>query len=283
VTGSTDHQAWTEAQVDVDGVGLHVHRTGRRDRPALVLAHGLSDSGRCWGLVAGALAEHFDIVMLDARNHGRSDTAPTSPDLLVADVAAVIASLGLERPAVMGHSVGAHTMALLASRHPGSVSQLVLEDPPWTADGEHGHGPDDPQVERRAEIRAWLGSFAGMTDAEIAEAGRIQHADWPDEEYPSWIESNRQVRVEAADGLAFGGWGEVVDGIGCPTFLVFGDGERGGIVTPAVAGRIVERNAHVTSEQIDDAGHNIRRENFGRFIEVVGGFLRDHRTTTPDR
>jgi pimeloyl-ACP methyl ester carboxylesterase len=48
---------------------------GRPNRPPLVFAHGLSDSGRCWWRVAQAFENDFDLVMIDARNHGQSATA----------------------------------------------------------------------------------------------------------------------------------------------------------------------------------------------------------------
>ncbi len=263
------HLPWTQGQVCVDGVGLRFHRTGRRDRPALLLAHGLSDSGRCWGRVATALGEHFDVVMPDARNHGGSDTAPTSPDLLAADIASVISLLGLDRPIVIGHSVGAHTAALFAARFPLLVSQLVLEDPPWTSD----RVSNAAAAQRRAEIITWLGSLGAMTEADMAALGRKQHPGWSDDDYPAWIESNLQVRVEAVDGLDFGDWPDVVTAIACPTLLVLGESARDAIVTPSTADRITELNTHITSAFIQGAGHNIRRENFDRFMQVVANFL----------
>jgi pimeloyl-ACP methyl ester carboxylesterase len=206
--------------------------------------------------------------MLDARNHGRSDSGPASPALLAADVAAVMCSLGLDRSAVIGHSVGAHTAALLAAERPDAVSRLVLEDPPWTTE----RADDDERATQ--QVRTWLASLGAMTRDEIAALGRSQHGDWPDAEFPAWIESNQQVRPEAADGLASGGWVDTVGAIACPTLLVYGDVARGGMVTAEAAATITAANCNITACPIDDAGHNLHRENFDAFIEHVGGFLR---------
>ena len=261
---------WVASDVQAGDVGLHVYRAGRADRPPLVLAHGLGDSGRCWWRVAAALEDDADLIMIDARHHGRSSSPATSTSSLTEDLALVVDELGLERAAFMGHSVGARTVAQFAATHPGRAARLVLIDPPWAADREVD---GDLRASEREAIRGWLGSFADMTDADLAELGRQQHPDWPDTEYDTWIESKRQVQTGAADDLSTVGWGSVVAAIDCPTLLVRGETERGGIVTDDVARRIVELNDQVTSQKIDGTGHNIHREDFEAFIELVRAFL----------
>jgi N-formylmaleamate deformylase len=261
---------WRECDVDADGVNIHVHRAGRPDRPPLVLAHGLSDSGCCWWRVAQAFENDFDIVMIDARNHGKSGTAGGDGAPPTADVAAVVAQLGLERPTLIGHSVGARTVADFAATQPGVVAQLVLIDPPWKASQESDGGASDS---RREAMRSWLVSCSEATTIELEARAREQHSTWPPEEYPTWIESKQQVRPEAADTVARSGWGETVIAIDCPTLLIHGDPDIGGIVTDDVARRASELNPRVTAERIDNAGHNIHREQFERFIDVTRNFI----------
>jgi pimeloyl-ACP methyl ester carboxylesterase len=273
---STDVTArWTELEVEAGAARLHVHRAGRPDRPALVLAHGLGDSGRCWWRVAAALEDHADLVMIDARHHGRSSSPAASSSSLTDDLAVVVDALDLGRPAFVGHSVGARTAAQFAATHPGRTARLVLIDPPWTSARELD---GDVRASEREAIRGWLGSFADMTDADLAALGRQHHPDWPDSEYATWIESKRQVQPDAADDLSTVGWGSVVGAIDCPTLLVHGEPDRGGIVTDEVARRIVELNDRVTCVRLDGTGHNIHREDFEGFIDVVRGFLFDDAT-----
>jgi pimeloyl-ACP methyl ester carboxylesterase len=261
---------WSGLDVDANGVRLHVHRAGRPDRPPLVLAHGLSDSGRCWWRVAAELEDHLDLVMVDARHHGRSSNATGPSSTLAEDLGAVIDALDLERPALMGHSIGARTVAQFAASHPHAPARLVLIDPPWTTERETD---GDLRAAEREAIRGWLGSFGDMTEAELAALGRQQHPDWPDDEFPTWIEAKRQVHDNAADDLGGIGWGTVVAALECPTLLVHGLTERGGIVTDEVAARVCELNERVTSACVDDAGHNIHRENLDAFLDVVRPFL----------
>lgn len=277
-TGFGQVRLWSEADVDAEDVRLHIHRTGHGKLPPLVLAHGLSDNALCWTRVAQALEADFDIVMIDARNHGQSGTAPGGTEAMARDVIAVIESLGLGRAAVIGHSIGARTMAHVATTRPDLVSRLVLDDPPWTV---AGHDVDASQS-RQAGVRTWLESFASMTDADFEALAHTQHGDWHPDEYPAWIESNKQVRMEAAESLNAPAWPDVVPRIECPTLLLYADPDRGARVTAEAAQLIGELNDRVTSSRIGNAGHNIRRENFDGYMEVVGRFLREPVLNTTD-
>ncbi len=258
---------WTEGTVVVGGVSIHYHRTGSGGQPSLVLAHGLSDSGLCWRRTARALADEFDVVMFDARNHGRSDRAAGAARAQADDAAGLIRQLGLDRPAIVGHSMGGSSMALLAAHHPALVSRAVLEDPPWR------DGPSELSAAERDEIQAWLRSFGPLSAAEIVEMGHADHPDWDDAEYPDWADAKRHVDELAAGGLDAPPWPTTVADIACPTLLIHGDVDRGGIVSPAVAQQATELNGLISTRLIHDAGHNIRRENFDDYIAAVREFL----------
>src|SRR5689334_19684714 len=122
---------WQSGDVEANGIRLHYTRTGG-DKPPLVLAHGVTDNGLCWTPVAEALASAYDVIMVDARGHGRSD-APEhdyDPATQAADLAGVITALNLQKPAVLGHSMGAATTLVLAGTYPDVPGAIVLEDPP---------------------------------------------------------------------------------------------------------------------------------------------------------
>jgi len=266
----TDRDHWTEAVVDADGVKIQVHRAGDGKLPSLVLAHGLSDNGLCWRRTAHALADVFDVVMIDARNHGRSGRAPGGIAAQANDVAAVIGALGLDRPAAMGHSMGASTVAVLAADHPDLVSRVVLEDPPWR-DTTDTAGTSTAEAWK--EISAFLQSFAGLSDTEIVARGRSEHPDWSEAEFPDWAAAKQEVGELAVGNIDAPDWSSTVSRIECPTLLIHGEIERGGIVDPAVARRATELNPSLSTRRVRSAGHNIRRERFDEFIIAARAFL----------
>lgn len=102
----------------------------RLSRTSIVLLHGLSSSARIWDLMAPLLAEKYHVIALDQRSHGQSDRPEDGYDFgnTTADVAALIESLGLDRPVVVGHSWGANVALQLAHDYQELVRGIVLVD-----------------------------------------------------------------------------------------------------------------------------------------------------------
>ena len=103
-----DVTSWYDGTIKANGIRQHYYRTGDGSKPALVLCHGVTDNGLCWTPVARALENAFDVIMVDARGHGLSDAPEdgyTTEDR-ADDVAALIQALGLEKPIILGHSMG---------------------------------------------------------------------------------------------------------------------------------------------------------------------------------
>jgi pimeloyl-ACP methyl ester carboxylesterase len=121
--------------VDVPGARLHVREFagGDPDAPALLLVHGLAGQLDHYTFgVTDRLAGHYRVIAVDRAGSGHSTRAPGTPaDLYTqADMlAALIDELGLERPFVVGHSLGGALSLALALRHPERVRGLALIAP----------------------------------------------------------------------------------------------------------------------------------------------------------
>lgn len=88
------------------------------DGPDLLLLHGAGRTLADWGLVV-PLLKGRRVVAADFRWHGlSSDEGDVGLDANADDAEAVIAELGLQNPAVAGHSLGGMTAAVYGSRHP---------------------------------------------------------------------------------------------------------------------------------------------------------------------
>jgi pimeloyl-ACP methyl ester carboxylesterase len=113
---------------------LHYVEVGAGD-PLVLLHGGLVSTNPVWdpfpityGPHLAALGKHFRVIAPDTRGSGRS--RHSGPDeltmeLLADDVAELIDTLGLDRPAVCGFSMGGLVASILAIRHPSSVGALV--------------------------------------------------------------------------------------------------------------------------------------------------------------
>ena len=97
--------------------------------PPVLLLHGLFASSANWRRVADALAPARRVYSVDLRNHGRS---PSSADMsycaMADDVLRLIERESLERPAIVGHSMGGKVAMALALATPWAVGRLVVID-----------------------------------------------------------------------------------------------------------------------------------------------------------
>ena len=188
------------------------------------------------------------------------------------DLAGVIETLGLQRPALMGHSMGAGTVAGVAAAYPERVSRIVLEDPPWR-DVPTGQDNDDQLRQRVDGFREFIQSFKKLRAEDALARGKEMSPSWHDDEFPAWVQSNLQVAENVVDAMVLKRWQEVVPGIQCPTLLVTGDEQRGAIVTEELRQQIDADYELIQTQQMKNAGHNIRREQFEEFVALVRAFL----------
>ena len=101
------------------------------DGPPLVLLHGFFGDRSTWHAAGhvGALADRFRLVLVDLIGHGGSDTPPDPVryrmDEHARDVVAVLDSLGADRAAVWGASMGGRVGFHLMARFPDRVAALI--------------------------------------------------------------------------------------------------------------------------------------------------------------
>jgi N-formylmaleamate deformylase len=274
-----DVKDWQSGFADANGLRLHYTRTGG-DKPTVVLAHGVTDSGLCWAPVAKALAADYDVIMVDARGHGQSEETPDGydPASQAGDLAGIIAALGLNRPAVLGHSMGAATALVLAGTYPDVPSAILMEDPPawWT-----GWYETQDSGERVAQMRATALARKQMAVADLIAQQREQFPTWSDDELEPWAEAKQSISLNVLSVFDRGNpssvdWPVMMRQITCPALLITADPTLGGIVTDETAAELQTLIPQLEVANVPKAGHSIRRDQFARYIEVVRAFLAAH-------
>jgi pimeloyl-ACP methyl ester carboxylesterase len=110
---------------DVNGINLYyeTHGTGS----PLVLLHGGLGSGEMFAPILPLLTAQHQVILADLQGHGRTADIdrPLDVRLMADDIAALIDHLGLERPDVVGYSLGGGVAMQVAFRHPEKVGRLV--------------------------------------------------------------------------------------------------------------------------------------------------------------
>jgi pimeloyl-ACP methyl ester carboxylesterase len=273
---------WQAARIVANGIQQQYYRTGGQ-KPPLVLLHGFEECGLCWLRVARALEHVYDVIMPDVRGHGLSDAATSgfSLDILAADQAALIESLGLVRPVILGRSMGATIGVHLAATFPRIVRALLLEEPPMRPMPV----PDpDTNPGFAAWYQSWLAQIQTLKTQPHEE--RMETALnllpmidlWGEDDLVPWVEAQVHFDLETiayalADPDLFGAWQQEVSRIVCPILLMTGNAQRGAATTSEGVRAVRAAwhdGQHVAFEQ---AGHLISREAFEPYVATVLDFL----------
>jgi N-formylmaleamate deformylase len=271
---------WKSDYVESNGIKLHYTRTGG-DKPPMVLAHGITDNGLCWTAVAEVLEDAYDIVMVDARGHGKSDS-PENGDYgwkaHAEDINGVVEGLGLDKPIVLGHSMGAMSALTYAALYPDSPRAILLEDPSpqWE---QPGRSPETI-AERRQGFRDRILSLKDKTREEIIALQREAEPGWSDKELEPWADAKIHVNVAVADLLIRDknntmDWSSKLPAVSCPTLLITAEVDRGAIVTLKAVEQVRSFIPHIQVESVADAGHCIHRDEFDAYMDIVQNFLAD--------
>jgi pimeloyl-ACP methyl ester carboxylesterase len=116
----------TGAYAEINGMNLYYesHGTGR----PLILLHGGLGSGEMFGPILPTLSERHRVITVDLQGHGRTADIdrPIDIRLMAGDIAALIDHLGLDKPDLVGYSLGGGVAFFTAVNHPQKVGRLVM-------------------------------------------------------------------------------------------------------------------------------------------------------------
>jgi N-formylmaleamate deformylase len=281
----TAMQSWLQGHIVSDDVSLRYFRSpsvpgAGLAKPPLVFVHGFTDCALYFARAAEAFAADWDVVAYDARGHGLSDRVGTSFDdgKRVADLLAVVTQLSLDRPALIGHSMGGSTIAKFAAEYPEHTRGVVLEDPAWFE-------PTDAELAASVEARAqrtaaWLGWIVDIQTKTRDEAIALRTNDeplWDPVDIALSTDGRLQIDVAVFGPFlpAWSPWRERVAAFTSPALLLLGDRvDRGAIITEALATEASGLNPLLQWHLVSGAGHHVRYDQFPTYLDVVGKFLK---------
>ena len=111
------------------GTHIRYYEAGDAEATPVVLLHGSGPGANGWSNFSGNLepiaAAGFHVIAPDMPGWGDSDAVKTVDMNHAADLLAILDALGIEKAALVGNSMGAHTVIWFATEHPERVSHLV--------------------------------------------------------------------------------------------------------------------------------------------------------------
>jgi len=256
---------------DSDGVSLRYLEYGAGE-PLLVFP-GITSPAVTFAFMAEQLAEDRRVVVVDVRGRGESDhpeSGFTLPDY-ARDALAVMDALSLDRPALLGHSMGARIAGAVAVLHPERAGPVVMVDPPLTGPGRDPYPtPLEAFEEQLAKARAGATAddmrayFPTWSDEHLAlRAEQLKLCD-ENAVRESWLNFHREDFFPYLRDLRG------------PALFMYGAESP---VVPASAALEVEAtNPGLEMVQIAGAGHMIPWDNGEDFLEQTRRFLGRVRT-----
>lgn len=104
------------------------HREVGDGKPMIIL-HGLFGSSDNWLTMAKQLGQFRKLYILDQRNHGNSPHSDVfTYQAMADDLKEFISDHHLDRPDILGHSMGGKTAMTFAADHPDSFGKLIIVD-----------------------------------------------------------------------------------------------------------------------------------------------------------
>jgi len=268
---------WTDGYVMANGIRIHYWRTGG-NKPVLLMAHGSSDNGLCWTNLAKELVDDYDIILPDARGHGLSDPPrkSDSADAQAEDLAGLIRALKLNKPILMGHSMGSSSVAWFAAKYPNIPGAVILEDPRLIPRPSSNRRPSSnaataaAQERRRAQILA----RNNMSYEELVAQCLKNSPQWGRSECEYWAPSKRLHHPDTAFVSRSGRppMSELFAKITAPTLILKADAQGDDRKKNEEVTKLLKNGKIV---HVEGARHNVRRDQKARLLKALKVFLGD--------
>lgn len=282
--GHTNH-AEGHAHADFASDRLHVRVDGPEGAPDLILIPGLSSSPEIWQGVVDHLGDRYRVHRIHVQGFAGAPAKGNASGPVAAPVAEEIARYireqGLQKPAVVGHSMGGTMGMMLAARHPDLVGKLMVVDmmpfmgamfgPPGTtaesvvpvADQVFTAQSTAPRDQYLTQAKA---AVTAMIKTEAARSGPLQDTE----------NSDQQVSAAAFRELIVTDLRPELSRITAPTevlYVKFNDPRMTDAITDAIYQMSFATLPGAKLKRIDDSAHFIMLDQPQAFYGDLDAFL----------
>ena len=265
---------------DVVGSKLAPEGPAMREKPTLILLTGSPLDHSIFRPALDRLGDVAQVIYLDYRGNGHSDRGGAldwDRAQIAEDVFGFCQALGIERPFVLGYSMGARVAVAFAAAHPEHIAGLIVQS--GTANGDRSASFDAFERLGGPEVRAAaVANYMAPSEAARAEFVRLC--------YPYFVrrapvnpERLARMRADPAFWAHFAAAGGPADirpmlaTIQCPTLVLVGEDDP---VTPPVQAEMVHAALPAGRSRLvrfARCGHGLHMEDTEQYLELLRAFL----------
>jgi pimeloyl-ACP methyl ester carboxylesterase len=241
----------------------------------LVVLHGIPNRWQGMLGIMGPLAERWHVLACDMRGHGKSGRAASYRAVdYFPDIAHFVEQKVGAGTVLLGHSGGAMAALGAAALVPRLVRAVVLLDPPFAqrdmcswlkSTNDFLLGVADIILRRRTAEDVLAAFFPGIGAAQI-----------------KWFEETFScVDLKLIEVLLEGRYfedldlGSLLTKVGCPTLMLYGEVERGGLVRESDIAFFLDHSPRAKVVQVTGSGHFLHAEQPKRIVEITEKWLGD--------
>jgi esterase len=246
----------------------------------LIILHGLFGQSDNWNTLAKSFAlQNLRVFTLDQRNHGLSPHSKEwNYEVMADDLLEFIEDRQLEKPILMGHSMGAKTVMFFDLKYPGIAAKLILVDMAARAYPPHHeivlkalHAVDFDKIQNRKEAEAILNKYL---DDFGTKQFLLKNIYWREEE-PKKMDWRFDLETISKN------YDQMTVAVPMtqshtPTFVL--NGEKSTYVNEHDRDDFRHRYRHISFETISQAAHWVHAEKPKEFFEAVMRFISGHRS-----
>lgn len=273
---------YTSRYVNVNGVTLRYLDWGTAGKNPLICLHGNNRHAHIWDEFAEAMSSHYHVYAIDQRGHGESEWASDGyhRDKYVADLAAFMDSMSIDKAVLVGLSMGGWNALLYAAENSHRVDRFIMVD----------IGPEgNPKlVERR---KNWKGAPLEMDTFEDALVWARKDDPWCSEERR--LRDIRDRTRQHPDGTwrwkcdpiilttflpdnvdpgCIDRYWKAIEKVQCPFMEV--RGKESITVSDETIEKMKMANRLFSTIDVDGAGHEVTTDKPYEFIAVTRDFLK---------
>lgn len=270
-----------DEHVVVDGLRLHYLDWGRRGQPPLLFLHGGRLTAHTWDLVALALRPEFHCLALDQRGHGDSDWSEKldyGPEANAHDIDAWIEHLGVERPVLIGQSLGGLHAITYAAKADRALAGIALIDvgpgiEPAGAQRIVDFALEDPGPGSFEDFVNRAMAFNRRRDPRLLRRSLLHNLRrLPDGRW-TWKHDPRRATREYFESTkaSVERLRDRIDAVTCPVLVI--RGAESDVYSDSEAAAFAQLLPDGRWATVASAGHNVQGDNPAGLVEVLCDFL----------